>query len=95
MGEIVWAVNPDRDRVDDLTQRMREHAEEVFASDEVALTLTVPEFLKDLRLGADVRRDLYLVFKEAANNAARHSGCTRFSVEIRRTRRLAGDDDCR
>ena len=78
-----------------LTQRMREYAEEVFASDEVVLTLTVPEPLKDLRLRADVRRDLYLVFKEATNNAARHSGCSRFSVEIRRNARRAGDDDCR
>ena len=29
----------------DLTQRMREYAEEVFASDEVELTFTVPETL--------------------------------------------------
>jgi two-component sensor histidine kinase len=87
MGEIVWTVNPNRDRVGDLAQRMREHAGEVFASGEVSLTFDVPELLKDLRLRADVRRDVYLVFKEASNNAARHSGCSRFSVEIRRTRR--------
>ena len=87
MSEIVWAVNPDRERVENLTQRMREYAEEVFASDDVELTFAVPDTLKFVRLGTDVRRDLYLVFKEAANNAARHSGCTRFSVEICRTRR--------
>ena len=87
MGEIVWAVNPDRDRVGDLTGRMREYAEEVFAADEVPVTFTVPEGLKDVRLGGDVRRDVYLVFKEAANNAARHSGCSNFHVEIARDRR--------
>ena len=87
MSEIVWAVNPDRDRVENLTQLMREYAEEVFASDDVELTFAVPDTLKFVRLGADLRRDLYLVFKEAANNAARHSRCTRFSVEICRTRR--------
>jgi ligand-binding sensor domain-containing protein len=87
MGEIVWAVNPDRDRVGDLTGRMREYAEEVFVADEVPVTFTVPEGLKDVRLGGDVRRDVYLVFKEAANNAARHSGCSNFHVEIARDRR--------
>jgi signal transduction histidine kinase len=37
MGEIVWAVNPDRDRVGDLAGRMREHAQEVFVTDEVSV----------------------------------------------------------
>jgi ligand-binding sensor domain-containing protein len=87
MGEIVWAVNPDRDRVGDLAGRMREYAEEVFVTDEVSVTFLVPENLKDIRLGGDVRRDVYLVFKEAANNAARHSGCSHFHVEMTRDRR--------
>jgi ligand-binding sensor domain-containing protein/two-component sensor histidine kinase len=85
MSEIVWAINPDRDRLVDLTSRMREYAEEVFASDDVELAFSVPETVKDVRLGADVRRDLYLVFKEATNNAARYSGCSRFHVDVRRT----------
>jgi len=85
MGDIVWAVNPDRDRVGDLAQRMREYAEEMFAAQEVSFTFTVSELLKDLRLGAELRRDLYLVVKEATNNAARHSACTQFSVEMRQT----------
>ncbi len=87
MGEIVWAVNPDRDRVGDLAGRMREYAEEVFVADEVSVAFTVPEGLKDVRLGGGVKRDVYLVFKEAANNAARHSGCSHFRVEIARDRR--------
>jgi len=87
MGEIVWAVNPDRDRVGDLAGRMREYAEEVFVADEVLVAFTVPEGLKDVRLGGGVKRDVYLVFKEAANNAARHSGCSHFRVEIARDRR--------
>lgn len=87
MGEIVWAVNPDRDRIGDLVGRMREYAEEVFVAEEVSVTFTVPEGLKDVRLRGDARRDVYLVFKEAANNAARHSGCSSFHVEMARDRR--------
>jgi len=87
MGEIVWAVNPDRDRVGDLAGRMREYAEEVFMADEVSVAFTVPEGLKDVRLAGGVKRDVYLVFKEAANNAARHSGCSNFRVEIARKHR--------
>src|SRR5436190_673464 len=37
------------------------------------------------RLAADLRRQVYLVFKEAVNNAARHSGCSRARVALART----------
>ena len=30
-----------------------------------------------------VRRDLLLIFKEAVNNAARHSGCSRVEIDLR------------
>jgi signal transduction histidine kinase len=35
-----------------------------------------------LRLGHDLRRQLYLAFKECVNNAARHSGCARAEVAL-------------
>jgi signal transduction histidine kinase len=56
-------------------------------ADEVSVAFTVPEGLKDVRLAGGVKRDVYLVFKEAANNAARHSGCSNFRVEIARKHR--------
>ena len=35
-----------------------------------------------VKLGAEVRRDVLLVFKEAVNNVARHSACTRVDIEF-------------
>ena len=82
MSDIVWSISPGRDGLDDLTRRMREHAEEVFAPNDTELTFTAPTIGRDLRLSVDTRRDVYLVFKEAINNAARHSGCSRVSVSL-------------
>src|SRR5262249_53355868 len=31
----------------------------------------------------DVRRDVYLIFKEAVNNVARHAHCRQVAIEIR------------
>jgi signal transduction histidine kinase len=83
MSDIVWAINPERDSLLDLTRKMRQHAEEVFTLRDIELKFTAPDAAQDLKLDAHVRRDLYLVFKETVNNAARHSGCSRVEVELR------------
>jgi ligand-binding sensor domain-containing protein/signal transduction histidine kinase len=97
MSDIVWAINPDRDSLADLVRKMREHVEEVFAARNLAVTFHAPEHGHDqsngdrrprtLKLGASVRRDVYLIFKEAVNNAARHAHCTAITItfEVDRT----------
>jgi signal transduction histidine kinase/sugar lactone lactonase YvrE len=83
MSDIVWAINPQRDSLIDLTRKMRQHAEEVFMLRGIELKFIAPDPAPDLKLGLDVRRNLYLVFKEAVNNAARHSDCARAEIELR------------
>ncbi|HXG66505.1 MAG TPA: ATP-binding protein [Blastocatellia bacterium] len=39
-----------------------------------------------MRLGADMRRQVYLIFKEAVNNIVRHSQCTRAEIELKTER---------
>jgi signal transduction histidine kinase/ligand-binding sensor domain-containing protein len=82
MSDIVWAINPRRDRVSDLVQRMREFAADVFTAREIEFSFRAPAAGQELRLNADVRGQLYLIFKEAVNNAARHSGCTQAEIEF-------------
>jgi signal transduction histidine kinase len=36
-----------------------------------------------LKVGADLRRQVFLIFKEAVNNLARHSRCTQAQIEMR------------
>jgi signal transduction histidine kinase/streptogramin lyase len=82
MSDIVWAINPRRDRVSDLSQRMREFAVEVFTAREIEFSFRATADEQEIRLDADVRRQIYLIFKEAVNNAARHSGCTQAEIEL-------------
>jgi ligand-binding sensor domain-containing protein/signal transduction histidine kinase len=76
MGDIVWAINPERDRASDLIRRMRSFASNTLASRGVTLRFRTPEDGLDRPLDLDLRRQVYLIFKEAVNNVARHSGCT-------------------
>jgi signal transduction histidine kinase len=80
MSEIVWAINPERDRLSDLTQRMRRFAADLLTERAIELDFRAPA--GDLKLDAATRRELFLVFKEAVTNVSSHSGCTGAEVEL-------------
>lgn len=82
MSDIVWAINPTRDSLRDLGQRMRAFATEIFSAQEVALGFQAPADEHRVPIGADLRRHAFLVFKEAVNNAASHSSCRRVEVSL-------------
>jgi signal transduction histidine kinase len=82
MSDIVWAINPRRDRLGDLAQRMREFAGDVFTARGIEFGFRAPAGRPEVRLDADVRRQVYLIFKEAVNNAARHSRCARAEIDF-------------
>ncbi len=82
MSDIVWAINPKRDSLLDLIQRMRRFASEIFSNRRIEFEFRAPETDQDLKLGANIRRDVFLIFKEAVNNAARHSDCERVDIDL-------------
>lgn len=82
MNDIVWAISPEHDSLPDLTSRMRRHAEEVFMTRDIRLDFQTLGQAGQLKLTVNTRRDLYLVFKEAVNNAARHAACTTVSIQV-------------
>src|SRR5262249_21383145 len=80
--EIVWAIHPHRDKSSDLIQRMRRFAADVFTGSNIEYRVETSGTGKDIRLGADARRHIYLLFKEAINNIVRHSGCVHASIRL-------------
>lgn len=81
MSDIVWAINPQRDTVEDLVQRMRHFASDILGARDIDFSFFAPFADEQRSVGVDLRRQIYLIFKEAINNAAKHSGCG--NVEIR------------
>jgi PAS domain S-box-containing protein len=83
MSDIVWAINPQKDRLSDLTQRMRRFASDVFTARNITFNMHLPPVEREVKLGANLRREVFLIFKESINNMVRHSDCTRAEVEFR------------
>ena len=83
MSDIVWAIDPEQDRLGDLTHRMRRFASDLFSHNGSHVRLDLPGEDQNPHIGADVRRQVFLVFKESLHNAARHSGCTEVDLKLR------------
>src|SRR5262249_53293429 len=83
MGDIVWAINPKRDHLIDLVQRMRKLANEVLGSSGIEHEFIAPVADEDLRLGGDLRRGVLVIFQGALYKIARHSNCSTANIELR------------
>ena len=83
MSDIVWAINPQKDRLSDLIQRMRSLAGEMTELCDIRLLVHLSGVEgRDLSLGADQRREIYLIFKETLNNLVKHSACSLAEIEF-------------
>jgi signal transduction histidine kinase len=83
MSEIVWAVDPSHDRLQDLIQRMRWFAGETLSYRGLALHFSAPEDASDLRLNLETRRQVFVIFKECVNNIARHAQARHAYIAIK------------
>lgn len=82
MSDIVWAVNPHRDSLDDLTHRMRRFATDTLEGANITLRFSAPASGVTRRLGPDMRREILLILKESVTNIVRHAQCTEAEIEF-------------
>lgn len=83
MSDIVWAINPRHDALDDLTGRMRRFASDLLTAKDIAFRFDAPAPDGEVHLGPDLRREVFLTFKEGLTNIARHAHCTEVSAALR------------
>lgn len=80
IGDLIWAVKPSPDYLNDLADRMREYASNVLDAQDIAYEIRIPRNLPVLKLNIETRRNLYLIFKEAINNAVKYSNCRSLDI---------------
>ncbi|HEY0677585.1 MAG TPA: two-component regulator propeller domain-containing protein [Chitinophagaceae bacterium] len=82
MDDIVWAIKADNDSMEKIVIRMLEFATSVMEAQDIELTFDVEDDVYNAKLNMEQRKDFFLIFKEAVNNAAKYSGGTEASVLI-------------
>ncbi|MFN8252006.1 MAG: tetratricopeptide repeat protein [Ferruginibacter sp.] len=82
ISDIVWAVKPENDRLENLVIRMREYASHTLESKDVAAFISIDEKLLHQTLDMAQRRDLLLIFREAVNNIAKYAKATTVEIQL-------------
>ncbi len=81
MSDIVWVVNPQRDSLHDLIVKLKDSYNEFFSSIGISFQVNNIEKSDDIKLPMEYKQNLLLMFKEAINNAIKHSGCKKLVLE--------------
>jgi signal transduction histidine kinase len=82
LTDIVWSINPDNDNTDQLIAKMREFASEILEPKSIEWKFYVDKQICSLRPSIEKRKAIFMVFKEAINNAAKYSNAARVDVFI-------------
>ena len=82
MDEIVWAVNPRNDTLENLVTYLSHHAIEYFQNTSVECELRLPPELSSQPVSSELRHNLFLTFEEVLSNVLKHSGATKVQVEL-------------
>jgi signal transduction histidine kinase/streptogramin lyase len=83
LDEIVWAVNPRNDSLRSLVEYLTQLARELFENTDVHCRFQIAENLPDVPLPPEMRHHLFLVVKEALNNALKYSRATEIVLSAR------------
>ena len=82
IDDIIWSVNPKNDKFQDLGLRIREYAIPLFESKNLTFEVDIPVQMAGISLPMEVRRNIYLIAKEAVNNLVKYSGCQHASIRF-------------
>lgn len=85
MSDIVWMINPKNDRFVNLLNRMESYATEMCSGKNIELDFQKTPEADGLHIPMEARKNIYLIFKEAVNNAVKYSGANQLKIVVEQT----------
>jgi two-component system sensor histidine kinase UhpB len=82
ISDIVWSINPQNDSMSKVVVRMREFSGEIFESKNIAWNFS-EDISNALVLDSEKRKNLFLIFKESVNNAAKYSNASQIDISLK------------
>ncbi|MBN2174029.1 MAG: hypothetical protein JW731_07855 [Bacteroidales bacterium] len=79
---IVWALNPQEDKLESLISYVRHRINEFVEEYPVRYSITIPDEIPDKNITPEFKRNVYYAIREAVHNAVKHSGSGELIVTI-------------
>ena len=84
MNAIIWSMSSSNDSLGNMTAYIRSYAIEYFENTGVDCRISIPEDLPNIEVIGEIRRNVFLVVKEALNNILKHAKATKVDIILMR-----------
>ncbi|MEJ0031565.1 MAG: tetratricopeptide repeat protein [Bacteroidota bacterium] len=82
MSDIVWSIEPSNDRFDNVLRKMTYFGEQLMGSLGIGFTFNYEPGMEKTVFDMAKRKNIYLIYKEAINNAAKYSGAKNVNARL-------------
>ncbi len=82
IDELIWMVKPGNDSLDQIAARIRAYAEPLLVSKGITFQFAFDPALERQPVSLEIRRNLYLLGKEAINNLVKHAQATQVTLRF-------------
>lgn len=82
ISDIVWNINPSYDNMGNLLIRMKRYAADMMDGKNIDYEINFTDQVDKISLEMDMRRNFYLLFKEAVNNLVKYSEATKVNMKL-------------
>jgi len=88
MSDIVWSINPKNDNFKLVLEKMKHFGESICGSSGITFLFLVEPGIDKLVLDIEQRKNLFLIYKEAINNATKYSKAKNITADLKRKGRF-------
>lgn len=85
MNAIIWSMSSSNDTLGNMIAYIRSYALEYFEDTGINCKIYIPDKLPNVEVIGEIRRNIFLVVKEALNNILKHSKATEVNITLIRT----------
>ncbi len=82
MNAIIWSMNSSNDSLGNMIAYIRSYALEYFEDTGIKCNISIPQNLPTIEVIGEIRRNVFLVIKEALNNILKHAKATEVNITL-------------
>jgi len=82
MNAIIWSMSSNNDSLQNMIAYIRSYSIEYLENTGIKPLVTIPENVPDLVINGTIRRNIFLVIKEALQNVVKHSNATEVVITM-------------